>query len=174
PPGAAAPPSMKTVPRTVWSWKLALLFPVLLASIGCRGDKRVRVYVPETYYGWVRIEYGVVGAPKLSEASFIQGQPGLMQTSSELDRASANNEIYYGTTMEVRPVASDMIHGRVSSLNVVKPDGSPFEKQFTTFFLGPSELYEKHKKEIEQFRKNKDEYIIPGLEELPRVGNIRP
>jgi hypothetical protein len=164
---------MKTPPRTMWRWKLAFLLPVLLASIACQGEKRGRVYVTEDYYGWVRIEYGIKGAPKLPEASFIESQPGLLRTSTELNRDSANAEIYYGTTMEVRPVASDMIHGRVSSLNVVKPDGSRFEKQFATFFLGPSELYEKHKQELEGLRKIKDEYIIPALEDLPTIGNIR-
>jgi len=157
----------------MWGWKLAFLLPALLASIGCQGNRPVRIYVPETYYGWVRIEYGVEGAPQLSQVSFAERQPGLIQTSSELNPDSANAEVYYGTAMEVRPVPSDMVHDRVSSLNVVKPDGSRFEKQFVTFFLGPNDLYEKHKPELERFRTTRDAYVIPSFEDLPKVGNIR-
>ena len=164
---------MKTVPRIVFRWKLAFLLPVLLASIGCHRDKPARIYVPETYYGWVRIEYAVKGAPKLSEYSFGERQPGVIQTSTEWDADSANAEVYYGTTMEVRPVPVDMVHARVSNLNVVKPDGSLLEKPFAMFFLGPNELYEKHKQELQRFRTNQDKYIVPSFEDLPKVGNIR-
>ena len=169
---------MKTIPRIIQRRLFLFCLPGLLISIGCQRDRDGRVYVTEHYYGWVRIEYGVAGAPRLSEVSFIEREPpfresGLLQTSSELRQDSVNVQIYFGTAMEVRPVPDDMIHGRVSSQSVVRPDGSRFGKQFETFFLGPKDLYEKHKRELARFRKANDKYVIPSLEDLPKVGNIQ-
>src|SRR5882762_10877495 len=85
--------------------------PLSLISVGCGGvDNRKAVYISEGYYGWVRIEYGVTGAPKLPAASFFGSDypsfssSGLLQTSSELKREVDSVEIYYGTAMEVRRV----------------------------------------------------------------------
>ncbi len=159
---------------------LFYLLALAIFSSGCEGAKnqRARVYIREGYYGWVRIEYGVKGAPVVPVVSLFQRyypafpSSGLLQTSSELGRDFAGVEIYYGTAMEVRPVPENMIHGRVSDLNVTRPDGSRFDKKFETISIGPADVYEKHRNELERFKKSNDEYVIPKFEDLPRVGDI--
>jgi hypothetical protein len=165
--------------KTLKRWVFLLCVALCLVAVGCGGDgTRRAVYIHEGYYGWVRIEYGVKGAPKLPATSFFRSNypsfslDGLLQTSSELKR-DVEVEIYYGTAMEVRPVPADMIHGRISSLNVTRPDGSHFEREFETAFIGPENEYDRHRYELERFRKSDDNYMIPEFADLPRVGNIR-
>ncbi|SRR6266404_5543689 len=166
--------------KTLKRWIFFFCLPLSLISVGCgEADKRKAVYISEGYYGWIRIEYGVKGALQLPSTSFFRSQypsfseAGLLQTSSELKRDVDSVEIYYGTAMEVRRVPADMIHGRISSLNVAKPDRTPFEREFETAFIGPENEYQKHRQEIERFRRSNDNYVIPKFEDLPMAGNIR-
>lgn len=165
--------------KTLTKWMFLFCLPLSLFSVGCGDGKQKAVYIHEGYYGWVRIEYGVRGAPTLPAVSFFRSHypsfsdAGLLQTSSELKRDVDSVEIWYGTAMEVRPVPADMIHGRISSLNVTRPDGSRFEREFETAFIGPEDDYEKHRHELEHFRKSNDKYVIPEFADLPRTGNIR-
>jgi len=167
--------------KTFGTWAFLFCFLALLFSSGCEGasNRLARAYIRESYYGWVRIEYGVKGAPDLPAVSLFRWHypffpsSGLLQTSSELKRDFAGVEIYYGTAMEVRAVPENMIHGRISDLNVTRPDGSRFDKKFETIFIGPANVYEEHRNELERFKKSNDEYVIPKFEDLPRVGNIR-
>src|SRR5258706_7158801 len=168
--------TLRTLNRLIFLFCL----PLSLINVGCGGDdKRKAVYIREGYYGWVRIEYGIKGKERLPAASFFRShypffsEAGLLQTSSELKRDVDSVEIYYCTAIEVRRVPADMIHGRISSLNVARPDRSPFEREFETAFIGPENEYQKHRHELERFRKNNDNYVIPKFEDLPRVGNIR-
>jgi hypothetical protein len=167
--------TLRTPRRSLFLFCLSLC---LISS--CVGDdKRKVVYIREGYYGWVRIEYGIKGAEKLPAASLFRSDyplfssSGLLQTASELKRDVDSVEIYYGTAMEIRPVPADMIHGRISSLNITRADGAPFEREFETAFIGPENEYQKHLHELERFRKSNDNYMIPTFEDLPRIGNIR-
>jgi len=65
-----------------------------------------------------------------------------------------------------------MEHGGIISWCVKKADGSRLERQFITYFIGPEAEYEKHKNELEQFRKDSCTYIINSLDDLPKVGNL--
>lgn len=168
--------TLRTLKRLIFLFWLS----VCLISAGCGGtDKRKVVYIRESYYGWVRIEYGVKVAAKLPSERFLHGgspsfsSAGLLQTSSELQQDEASVEFYYGTAREIRPVPADMIHGRITSLNVTRADGSPFEREFETAFIGPETEYEKHRQELDRFRRSNDKYVIPTVEDLPKVGNIR-
>jgi hypothetical protein len=168
--------TLKTLKRSVFLFCLQLS----LISVGCgEADKRKAVYISESYYGWIRIEYGVKGAAPLPSISFFRrhypyfSDSGLLQTSSELKRDVDSVEIYYGTAMEVRPVPAHMIHGRISSLSVIRPDGAPSEREFETAFIGSADEYEKYRHELERFQRSNDKYVIPEFADLPKVGNIR-
>lgn len=168
---------MKDRPR----WKPCLL--LLLASLcqaGCEGEHRrpANIYIPDGYVGWLRIEYGVEGAPALERDFFgpweYQWYPasGLLQTSSELQDGAASVNYFYYSGDDTRPVSHEITKGGVISWCVRKSDGSMLERNFITFFVGPEEEYEKHKQELERHRKGDCEYIINSLDELPKVGNL--
>ena len=157
-----------------------LLTLVLLSHAGCEHEHRqpTKIYVPEGYIGWARIEYGVEGAPKV-ERDFLgpweyQRFPpsGLLQTSSKLyDGAATVNYFYYSAT-DVSPLPYEMINGELISWCVHRSDGTRLERNFFTFFVGPKEEYEKHKQELERFRTGECKFVINSLEDLPKVGNL--
>ena len=157
---------------------LTLVWVLIFLSSGCGFGGRPRAYISEHYYGWVRIEYGVAGAPPLDidrSWSFHSGSPyfsesGLLQTSSQLNQEGA--EIYFGTAMEIRPVPPNMLHGQVSSLNIPKSDGSHFAPAFEIAFIGPSDVYEKHRNELERFKRSNGQYVISSMQDLPRLRNL--
>jgi hypothetical protein len=66
-----------------------------------------------------------------------------------------------------------MINGGIISWCVARPDGTRFERDFITYFVGPNDEYEKHQHELEQFRKGDCKYVIDSLDDLPKVGSIR-
>ena len=158
-----------------------LLTLILLSAAGCEAEHRrpANVYIPEGYVGWVRIEYGVEGTPEL-ETDFLgpweyQRYPpsGLLQTSSQLrDGAATVNYFYYSDKGDT-PLPDEMINGGIISWCVANNDGKRLDRDFLTFFVGPEEEYEKHKQELEQFRKEDCKYIINSLEDLPKVGNLK-
>ena len=163
--------------KPIRRWEFLFCLLVCLTGTGCdRGSRRPgMLYISESYYGWVRIEYSVKGTPELPAGSAWKHESfpssGLLQTSSELKPGFV--EFNYDTVMEWRKIPNDSIHGRISSENVTKPDGSRFEREFETLFIGSQEAYEKHRNELERFRKSEDQYVIPRYEDLPKVGNTR-
>ena len=153
---------------------------VLLIGAGCQGSGRPIVYISENYYGWVRIEYGRNGAPRLHRDSWfgndhqpLFSESGLLQTSSELGQGNNSVELAYGTVMEWRAVPPEMIHARVTSMNITRSDGSRFEPAFEIAFIGPESVYQRHRIELERFRRTNDQYVIRTLEDLPKTGNVR-
>lgn len=160
---------------------LLLIFWLTLGLAGCEDDGRrpAKIYIPDGYVGWVRIEYGVAGAPALETDTFgpweYQRFPpsGLLQTSSILRDGAASSEVYYyqedGTLKEL---PRELQQGGIISWCVKKPDGSRLERNFITYFIGPAGEYEKHKNELEQFRKDDCRYVINSLDDLPKVGNL--
>jgi hypothetical protein len=172
---------MKGILRVLRSWPFIIVVAASLALIGYEVsvERPAEVYIREGYAGWVRIEYGVRGAPKLPV--FWNGpilgyksfpESGLLQTSSQLKRDFPSVEFNYDTVMEWRRIPEEKIRCRVSSQNITKPDGSHFEREFEILFIGSKEPYEHHRNELERFKKGKDKYVIATLEDLPKVGNI--
>ena len=144
------------------------------------GRRPAKVYIPDGYVGWVRIEYGVANAPRLETDTLgpweYQRFPptGLLQTSSILkDGAASADTYYYQEDGSLKEFPRNMEHGGIISWCVRKPDGSRIERQFITYFVGPETQYEKHKNELEQFRKGDCNYVINSLGDLPKVGNLR-
>lgn len=163
--------------RTVY----LLLTLILLSAAGCEAEHRrpANIYIPEGYVGWVRIEYGVQGAPEL-ETDFLgpweyQRYPpsGLLQTSSPLRDGAATVNYFYYSDSDDKPLPDEMINGGIISWCVAGPDGARLDRDFLTFFVGPAEEYEKHKQELERFKKDDCRYVINSLEDLPKVGNLR-
>jgi hypothetical protein len=158
-----------------------LILPlILLSHVGCEDEHRrpAKIYLPQGYVGWVRIEYGVQGAPELERDFFgpweYQRFPpsGLLQTSSKLYDGAASVNYFYYSANDVTPLPDQMINGGLISWCVLKSDGTRLERNFLTFFVGPTEGYEKHKQELERFRKGDCQYVIESLEDLPKVGNL--
>jgi len=48
-----------------------------------------------------------------------------------------------------------MVNGGLISWCAKKSDGTRLEREFLTFFVGPKQEYEKHKDELERFRKGR-------------------
>jgi uncharacterized protein DUF6843 len=152
----------------------------LLSLTGCEEEHKrpANIYIPDGYVGWVRLEYGVQGAPELKRDFFgpweYQRFPpsGLLQTSSKLyDGAASANYFYYSSSGD-KPLPHEMINGGLISWCVSRPDGTRLERDFDTFFVGPKEEYEKHKQELERFRKGECRIVINSLDDLPKPANL--
>ena len=169
---------MKALPRK--SALTTLLAFIFISSLRCDGDHRMpaKIYVPEGYVGWVRIEYGVKGAPAQESHFFehIEYQrfppSGLLQTSTPLKQGAASAQYFSYSGRDEKPLSEDMIQGGTISWCVRKPDGSRLEVDFLTFFVGPKDEYEKRKQELLRLKVGDCKYVIKSLEDLPKVGNI--
>ena len=161
---------------TTW---LLLMF-MLSGLTACEHEHRrpAKVYIPDGYVGWVRIEYGVEGAPELERDFFgpweyqLFPPSGLLRTSSALHDGAATVDYFYGSGNDAKPLSHEMVNGGIISWCVKKPDGSRLERHFLTYFVGPKEEYEKHKHELERFRRSECHYVIESLDDLPKVGNL--
>ncbi|HKG59293.1 MAG TPA: hypothetical protein VKB05_05895 [Pyrinomonadaceae bacterium] len=157
-----------------------LLLVLLLSTAGCEAEHRrpANVYIPNGYVGWVRIEYEVKGAPELERDFFgpweYQRFPksGLLRTSSKLNDGAASVNYFYYSDGGEKSLPYEMVNGGIISWCVKKLDHSYFERDFLTFFVGPKEEYEKHKHELERFRKGDCVYVVNSLDDLPKVGNL--
>jgi hypothetical protein len=157
-----------------------LLVLICLSLARCEEEHQrpANIYVPDGYVGWLRIEYGVAGKPEL-KTDFIgpweyQWFPasGLLQTSSPLRDGAATANYFYYSGNQTRPLPYDMVNGGIISWCVRKPDGSRLERNFVTFFVGPKEEYEKHKHELERFKRDDCRYVLNSLDDLPKVQNL--
>src|SRR5437868_933559 len=108
----------------------------LLSLAGCEAEHQrpAKVYIPDGYVGWVRIEYGVQGAPELQTDFFgpweYQWFPasGLLQTSSPLRDGAASVNYFYYSGNETKPLAYEMVNGGLISWCAKKSDGTPLER----------------------------------------------
>ena len=161
--------------------RIGLLLTVICLSLaGCEDQHRrpAKLYVPDGYVGWLRIEYGVQGKPEL-KTDFIgpweyQWFPasGLLQTSSPLRDGAVTIRYFYYSGNQTRPLPDDMVNGEVISWCVKKPDGSQLEREFFIFFVGPKQEYEKHKYQLERFKIGDCRYVVNTLDDLPKVQNL--
>jgi hypothetical protein len=90
---------MKRAKRVAWGLYAGFCGIVAL-GLGCEQQRRPSRYlVPEGYVGWVRVEFGVQGAPALPiEDGFylVRFSPsGLLKTSSDIEYGIARDEYYY-------------------------------------------------------------------------------
>jgi hypothetical protein len=153
-----------------------------LAILGCSdhgGRKPAKIYIPEGYIGWVRIEYGVPDTPELERDwwgpwEYQKFPPsGLLQTSSTLGHGAASaDSFYYSEDGITKAIPREMEHGGIISWCVRKQDGTRHDREFITYFIGPETEYEKRKHELEKFRKDDCQYVINSLDELPKVGSV--
>jgi hypothetical protein len=165
--------------KILWTRYLPLLIACLtLAACESEHQRPAKVYIPDGYVGWVRIEYGVPNAPRLKTDFFgpweYQKFPptGLLQTSSELKDGAASADYSYYSGDNLKPLGNEFVNGGIISGCFRKPDGAPLERKFDTFFVGPAAEYEKHKQELERFRKSDCQYVVGSMDELPQVGNL--
>ena len=161
--------------------KLTLLLAyIVVLSAGCESEHRMpaKIYIPEGYIGWVRIEYGVKGTPEQESHFFehIEYQrfppSGLLQTSTTLKQGAASAEYFSYAGSGIKPLSENLIHGGTISWCVKKPDGSRLDVEFDTFFVGPNEDYEQHKQELLKLKVGDCNYVVNSIDDLPKVGNV--
>jgi Family of unknown function (DUF6843) len=159
---------------------MTLIFFWLLFVASCDSPHREpsKHYIPDGYVGWLRVEYDVPDAPSIPSDLFDSWEhykyppSGLLQTSSKLYGGAASAEYFYYAGDELKPLPESMNHGGIISWCVKRSDGSRLEREFITFFVGPEEVYEKQKSDLEQFRQGDCRYILNSLDALPKVGNL--
>lgn len=160
--------------------RIVITLTLLAGLSGCDTPHREpsKHYIPAGYIGWVRVEYGVAGAPAIASDWFGSWEhykypaSGLLQTSSALYQGAATAEYYYYSGERLTPLPEDMRHGGGISWCFRKPDGSRLEREFLLSFIGPEAVYEKHRHELEQFRVGDCRYVIKSLDDLPKAENI--
>ena len=167
---------MKALPR-----KLTLLLTcIFMSSASCDSDHRMpaKIYIPDGYVGWVRIEYGVKGTPE-QESHFFEHieyqrfpSSGLLQTSTPLKQGAASAAYFSYSGASIKPLSEHMIQGGTISWCVRKPDGSRLDVQFVTFFVGSKEEYGKRKQEFERLKVGDCRYVVNSIKDLPKVGSI--
>ena len=162
---------------------LVLLF-VFLSS--CSDDNRrhlTKIYVPEGYVGWIRVEYGVQGAdplpvewrlppPMLWNREVIPVS-GLLRTSTQLGHTWGGELYFYDGDM-VRAAPETNMRCYITSLHNFKFTDPNEKQEFITYFIGP-ESEEYHCQELEKFKTGNRSpiYAAHNLSALPVVGNLK-
>ena len=141
---------------------LCLLLPIVLVSC-LKFRKTESLLIPESYVGWVRIEYAVAGQPPLpvEKADCIVTIPaaGFLRTSSQLETGWGNSRYYYVSTSGQRrelALAENPDHKEgLIRLRQVVNTGRPGEKEHTyvVFFVGPQLAFERAPKDFESIVK---------------------
>lgn len=161
-----------------------LIVPLLLLS-GCTDENHrhlAKIYIPEGYVGWVRVEYAVEGAdplpvewqlpPPMLRNREVIPPSGLLRTSTYLTNTLGGDFYFYNGDTVTRAPDTIALCELTSLYNFEFTD--PNEKQqFVTYFIGPpSEEYRCD--ELERFKTGKRHpvWAAPNLADLPRVGNL--
>jgi hypothetical protein len=162
-----------------------VLFILLVSS--CSDDNvrhSTKIYVPEGYVGWIRVEYGVEGAdplptewrlppPILWNREVIPAS-GLLTTSTRLHR-TVGGEFYFYDGDTVRAAPESVALCRLTSLHNFEFTDPNEKRTFITYFIGPpSEEY--RCKELDRFKTGRrfPVWAARNLAELPVVGNLTP
>jgi len=126
-----------------------LAFCAILSAAGCGVWKKSElVLIPDGYIGWIRIEYGVPGAPKLQEKDGAYEihipQTGRFETSTPMSSGLANDKYFYvladGNNERQLGMASDanssdgMVRAR-HYFGTLKAGGQR-ERNLRVFFIG--------------------------------------
>jgi len=152
----------------------------------CSDDNRrhsTKIYIPEGYVGWIRVEYGVEGAdplpvewrlppPMLWNREVIPAV-GLLRTSTQLHR-TVGGEFYFYNGDTVRRATETIELCHMTSLYNFEFTDPNEKRDFITYFIGPpSEEYRCN--ELERFKTGKrfPVYAARNLAELPVVGNLK-
>ncbi len=162
---------------------LALL--VLVLNSCSDGNRRhsTKIYIPEGYVGWIRVEYGVEGAdplpvewrlppPMLWNREIIPPS-GLLSTSTRLDRTVGGEFYFYdGDTVRRAPETIELCH--LTSLYNFEFTDPNEKREFITYFIGPaSEEYRCDERERFKTGRRFPVYKVSSLGELPVVGNLK-
>lgn len=163
----------------------AFLVLLLVFVSSCSDNRRhsTKIYVPEGYVGWIRVEYGVQGAdplpvewrlppPMLWNREVIPAS-GLLRTSTELHR-TVGGEFYFYDGDKVRSAPEKSALCEISSLYNFKFTDPNEKREFITYFIGPA-TEEYRCQELERFKTGQrfPVYAAPNLEALPAVGNLK-
>src|SRR5689334_9818551 len=120
---------------------------LLLFLSGCSdGNHRhnTKIYVPEGYVGWIRVEYGVAGAaplptewrlppPMLWSREVIPGS-GLLQTSTKLDR-TVGGEFYFYDGDKVTPAPEKSALCEITSLHNFQFKDPNEKREFISYLI---------------------------------------
>ena len=168
-------------------FNLCLFLTLLLVLLsGCSDDNRrhnTKIYVPEGYVGWIRVEYGVPDAdplptewrlppPMLWNREVIPAS-GLLRTSTRLDR-TVGGEFYFYDGDNVRSAPPQSVLCEITSLHNFQFKDPNEKREFISYFIGPkSEEY--RCKELEKLKTGQrfPIYSANTLEDLPAVGNLK-
>ena len=166
--------------------KFLILVFVFLTS--CSHDNHrhnTRIYIPEGYEGWIRVEYGVKDAeplprewrfppPILWNREVIPAS-GLLRTSTELEgNSTVGGEFYFYNGGSVRPADKKIALCELTSLHNFQFLDANEKQQFTTYFIGTaSEEY--RCQELERFKTGSrfPVYAAQNIRDLPTVGNLK-
>lgn len=160
---------------------------LFLLFLSCCGDDNRRhstkIYIPEGYVGWIRVEYGVEGAdplpvewrlpPPMLWNREVMPVSGLLRTSTRLDR-TVGGEFYFYEGEKVRQAPDTIELCHLTSLHNFEFTDANEKREFITYFVGPaSEAY--RCKELDRLKTGKrfPVYAARNFGELPVVGNLK-
>ena len=173
---------MKVMKRRLKILFLALL---LIFAISCDDDNRrhaTRIYIPEGYVGWIRVEYGVEGAaplpvewrlpPPIKWNREVIPASGLLTTSTRLER-TVGGEFYFYNGDTVTRAPESIARCFLTSLHNFEFTDVNEKQEFITYFIGP-ESEEYHCREMERFKTGKrPPYAARNISDLPVIGNLK-
>jgi len=105
-----------------------------------------RILLPDGYVGWVRLEFGVAGAPPVpsEHGRYVFKIPvgGRLSTSSPERFGWSNDEYFYLSPSGLRPLPTRVGNGRMiwGKVNGERGDASA-RRQYEEFFVGTEEQF---------------------------------
>lgn len=131
---------------------LVILFLLVWPWLATDRRKPSHYFIPYGYSGWVLIEYGVKGAPSISEESgYYQVKVpsnGWLKTSSPFDSGTGpidRYSFYDGdklTPIEAYSRHHSLVHGQSSGIFGCPDDEAPRHEQRQTFFVGTKDRWD--------------------------------
>jgi len=165
--------------------KVPFLALLILFVSSCSDDNyrhATKIYIPEGYVGWIRVEYGVEGThplpvewhlppPMLWNRETIPPS-GILSTSTRLHR-TVGGEFYLYDGDKVRRAPESIALCHLTSLYNFEFTDANEKREFITYFIAPaSEGYRCD--ELEGFKTGRrfPIYSAHNLAALPVVGNL--
>ncbi len=174
---------MRAITPTVLCFIGCVLFACSLSSCGHAEIRpETNVLIPQGYVGWVRIEYGVAGAPPLERyyrlpppmlrQQEIIPPSGLLQTSTRFGQGTLKNTYFYsGDT--VNPIPKSSITCFVTHHSVRFADQA-YQREFVTFFVAGDNAKADACAALEKFKSasGSSHFSMKTFADLPMPGNI--